>query len=193
MRFATLILAVFVVGCSGAAQQASSPPEASRVASSPPSESPSEAAPSETESASPGVSSAIVGEWHRTILCDETRKAFADASLLESHSDWACPAGSPPKPHSHFFTEDGNFGSYDPGRVQVDDGDYTLVDADTLSFPSHSQEFGFDPIQVDFALVDGNLSFAVQMPADCTEKCADAYAWAFSAFGTNPWEPGGLP
>jgi len=193
MRPAIVLFAVFLAGC-GARQLPSAASAPSGPATSAAVESASVAASSQPRASSaPATSSAIVGSWHRTILCDETRKAFDDAGLLESHADWACVEGSPPKPHSHFFTEDGQFGSHDPGKVQVDDGDYTLVDADTVSFPSHSQEFGFDPILVDFGVVDGNMTFEVQVPDDCTDKCADAYAWALSAFGTNPWEPGELP
>jgi hypothetical protein len=173
---------------SGTASASPTPPASGSPSPSP---TPPKAPPSGI--ASPQVSSPIVGVWHRTILCDEARKAFAAAGLLESHADWVCSPGGPPKPHSHFFTADGQFGSRDPGRVQVDDGDYTLVDARTLSFPSHSREFGYEPIIVRFALVNGRLTFAVQMPPECTAACADAYAWAQSAFGTNPWEAGDIP
>jgi hypothetical protein len=34
---------------------------------------------------------------------------------------------------------------------------------------------------------------SVQVAASCSGTCADAYAWASSAFGTNPWEPGEIP
>jgi hypothetical protein len=138
------------------------------------------------------ITSAIVGSWHRTIACIELRAAFAKYGLLESHADWACTEGDPPHPHSHFFTADGEFGSRDPGGQQVDDGDYQLVAPDTMRFPSHEREFGYAPIVVQFA-VNGAVTFAVQVPASCEDKCTDAYAWALSAFGTNPWEPGELP
>jgi hypothetical protein len=122
----------------------------------------------------------------------EVRAAFDAFGLLETHSEWACEEGSPPDPHSHFFTTSGEFGSKDPGGVQNDDGDYRLVAPDTLAFPSHEAEFGYSPILVRFA-VDGTATFSVQMPTGCTAKCADGYAWAVAAFGTNPWEPGELP
>jgi hypothetical protein len=138
------------------------------------------------------LESPIVGSWHRTLECNDVRAVFQQYGLLESHGDWACKEGDPPHPHSHFFTADGQFGSRDPGGEQVDDGDYKLVAPDTLEFPSHEQEFGFSPILVTFA-VSETATFSVQVPPDCTEKCADAYAWALSAFGTNPWEPGELP
>jgi hypothetical protein len=138
------------------------------------------------------VASAIVGSWHRTIECSDVRSVFEQYGLLESHADWACKEGDPPHPHSHFFTEQGAFGSKDPGGAQVDDGDFKLLAPDTLEFPSHEEEFGFSPILVKFA-VDGNATFSVQVPTECVDKCADAYAWALSAFGTNPWEPGELP
>jgi len=146
-----------------------------------------------TVAASPTpIASAIVGSWHRTIDCKDARAAFAKYGLLETASDWVCPAGSPPHPHSHFFTAEGQFGSRDPGGQQVDDGDYVLIAPDTLEFPSHEREFGYKPILVKFA-VKGTAMFSVQVPKTCTDKCADGYGWALSAFATNPWDPGELP
>jgi hypothetical protein len=135
---------------------------------------------------------AIVGSWHRTVVCADVRAVFEQYGLLDTHSDWACAEGDPPHAHSHFFTAAGAFGSRDPGGAQVDDGDYVLVAPDTLEFPSHEKEFGYTPILVKF-VVDSAATFSVQVPASCSGTCADAYAWALSAFGTNPWEPGEIP
>jgi hypothetical protein len=47
--------------------------------------------------------------------------------------------------HSHFFTTDGQFGSYDELGAQVDNGDYEIVKESMLAFPSHGAEFGSMP------------------------------------------------
>ena len=126
--------------------------------------------------------------------------------MAESHLGWVtgnwfprvrdpdsadpCNGSRPPEEHSHFSTDASEFGSYDADGQQVDNGDYVLVDDDTLSFPSHAAEFGFEgPLLVDFAAEGDTATLEVQMPADCSGPCADAYAWALSAFyEADPWE-----
>ena len=34
------------------------------------------------------------------------------------------------------------------------------------------------------------VTFDVDLPESCAGKCADAYAWALSAFASGPWERG---
>ena len=147
----------------------------------------------------------IIGVWTRTQDCDAQLGAFEAAGLAESQLAWVtgnwlpegvvpdpadpCAGARPPEEHSHFFTAAGAFGSYDAVGNQVDNGDYVLVDDDTLSFASHAQELGYDgDVIVDFVL-DGDLAtFAVRMPPDCAGGCAKAYAWAYSAFyEADPW------
>ena len=133
--------------------------------------------------------------------------AFEDAGLAETHAIWIignwvgdpadveadpedlCADARPPEEHSHFFTDDGRFGSYDAEGNQVDSGDYSTVDSDTVSFPSHSAEFGYDgDILVDYAINGDSATFEVQLPAQCDSTCLEAHAWAFSAFfGPDPW------
>lgn len=131
--------------------------------------------------------------------------AFIEAGIAESHSDWIvgnwigegadadpaalCAGARAAEVHSHYFTEDGEFGSYDADGEQVDGGDYALLDSDTVSFPSHAEEFAYSgDILVDYAVTDDSATFEVQLPADCTGTCLDAHAWAISAFfGTTPW------
>ena len=182
-------ISLSLAGCGGSAPGGIEPTATAPVATTPVSSPPTTAT---QPPHSPVIASQIVGAWHRTLICKEVRAAFAKYALLESHGDWACKEGNPPHAHSHFFTADGQFGSRDPGGQQVDDGDYVLVDADTLEFPSHEREFGYSPILVDFAVAT-NVTFTVRVPASCSGTCADAYAWALSAFGTNPWEPGEIP
>ncbi len=102
-----------------------------------------------------------------------------------------CPG---PLEHDHFFTEDGGFGSHDENGDAVDGGDYELVDENTVSFPSHAAEFGYeDDVVVDFT-TDGDVAtFSVVLPESCIDQCAEAYAWALSAFASGPWESGEVP
>jgi Tol biopolymer transport system component len=134
--------------------------------------------------------SAIVGTWHRMQTCDELMAAFRAAGLLESHRQWAddlCAETKFPTEHSHFFTADGKFGSYDQNGKQVDDGDYTVV-GDELRFPSHGRELGQGTeIVVRFRIEGDVATFDVKVPAACPDPCGLAYFWALSAFASGPW------
>jgi hypothetical protein len=113
-----------------------------------------------------------------------------DPEDVEADLDDLCADARPAEEHGHFFTTDGQFGSYDAAGNQVDSGDYAAVDADTLTFPSHSTEFGYEgDILVDYEVSDDSVTFDVQMPSDCADPaCLEAHAWALSAFfGPEPW------
>jgi hypothetical protein len=134
-------------------------------------------------------------------------EAFEEADLAASHAEWIignwvgdpadiqvdpnnlCANARPAEEHSHFFTEDGQFGSSDAAGNQVDEGDYAVVDDDTVSFPSHSTEFGYDgEILVDYAVKGDTAEFEVQLPPECDPACLQAHSWALSAFfGAEPW------
>ena len=63
-----------------------------------------------------------------------------------------------------------------------------------MSFPSHAAEFGYDGDLVVRYTVAGDVAvFNVALPALCEAACADAYAWALSAFASGPWERGEVP
>ena len=136
--------------------------------------------------------------------------AFTRIGLAESHPDWlagnflggspaptsgnVCAGAQGPFEHSHFFTADGGFGSHDENGQQVDDGDYAVVDADTLSFPSHQAEFKVStPLLVDYVVSGDTATFTVALPASCDAACRDGYAWAASAFASGPWARGDVP
>jgi hypothetical protein len=136
--------------------------------------------------------------------------AFEAAGLADSHREWLqgnffggepgptsgdpCAGAEGPLEHSHWFTAEGDFGSHDEHGEPVDDGDVVSVDADTLSFSSHAAEFGYDgEVLVDYVVTDGVATFDVTLPESCEGSCADAYAWALSAFASGPWEPGDVP
>lgn len=180
---------------------------------SPPSPAGATVLPTAVTSATPTaatLTAPIVGSWHRVLTCKDQFAAFKAAGLAESHREWMTGnffAGAPgptsgdpcagalgPFEHSHFFTAQGAFGSRDQNGQQVDDGDYAVVDGDTLAFPSHAREFGYtSELVVDYAVADGVAMFEVVLPDACIGTCADAYAWALSAFGTNPWLAGEVP
>jgi hypothetical protein len=102
-------------------------------------------APVKPASSSPS----IVGRWERMQTCDELAHALdrvglkpivpgvigdffpnVSARRLARKPD-PC-AGAAARPHSHFFTKDGLFGSVDDQGKQVDDGSYRLIDGHTL-------------------------------------------------------------
>lgn len=155
------------------------------------------------------IASEIVGFWHRAHTCEEMLAAFEAAGLAESHVGWLqgnfyggepgptgddpCAGASGPLEHSHWFTADGEFGSHDENGEEVDGGDYVAVDADTLSFPSHANEFGYeDELVVDYVIED-EVVFDVTLPEQCDAPCQEAYALALSAFASGPWAKGDVP
>ena len=196
----TAVLAI--AGCSTAGPSPDVP-------SAQPSDAPSASAPATAAGSATGAQAMdpeLVGEWVRLQSCQEQLAAFKQAGLAQTHLMWIagnwvgeeaspvpgkeCDGARPPEEHSHFFTEDGHFGSRDAQGQQVDDGDYVLVDADTLSFPSHAREFGYaGDLLVDYEVGSDAAEFHVQLPESCEAACADAYAWALSAFfDANTWE-----
>jgi hypothetical protein len=56
--------------------------------------------------------------------------------------------------HSHFFTADGLFGSRDMHEVQVDDGQWRLVDADTFTINGTPFDFVVDGDELRMGAVD---------------------------------------
>jgi hypothetical protein len=152
----------------------------------------------------------LTGSWHRAQVCAEMLAAFDDAGLAESHRGWLqgnfyggeqgptkgdpCAGADGPLEHDHFFTAAGRFGSHDENGDEVDHGDYEVVDDDTVSFPSHATEFGYDGyLVVGYAVSGDVVTFNVALPEPCTDSCADAYAWALSAFASGPWDRGAVP
>jgi len=70
--------------------------------------------------------------------------------------------------HDHFFTNAGAFGSHNEHSEQVDSGDFEVVDDDTVSFPSHATEFGYDgDLVVDYSIDGDVVAFDVALPAQC--------------------------
>ena len=160
-----------------------------------------------TETTSADGTTPLIGSWHRAQTCEEMLAAFEEAGLAETHVGWlqgnffggepgptsgeVCEGAHGPLEHDHFFTTPNVFGSHDENGEEVDHGDFEVVDEDTVGFPSHGAEFGYEgDLAVDYT-VDGEVvTFEVSLPEDCVDACADAYAWALSAFASGPWERG---
>jgi hypothetical protein len=199
---ASTLLALLIAGCSAGSTPPTSDTPRSTAAQASPSVQPSSAS-----SASPAASpNTIVGEWVRTASCDDALAAFVRAGLADQVPAWVignfvgegasavpgkeCANARPAVPHSHFFTADGRFGSRDENGQDVDEGGYKVVDADTLSFASHAQEFGYSgDILVDYSIKGDEVTFSVTLPTPCEAECRVAYGWALSAFfGSRPFE-----
>lgn len=165
----------------------------------------------ETDASSTGIASTeLMGSWHRAQTCAVILATFQQAGLAGSHVEWlrgnlfggepgptegdVCEGALGPLEHDHFFTAAGAFGSHDEAGEEVDRGDVELVDDDTVSFPSHAAEFGYDgDLVVDYMVSGDVVTFDVALPSACVDACADAYAWARSAFSSGPWERGEVP
>ena len=136
--------------------------------------------------------------------------AFVTAGLADSRRGWLqgnfyggksgpkegypCAGAEGPFEHDHFFTADGAFGSHDQNGEEVDGGEFEVVDADTVRFPSHADDFGYyGDLVVDYTVSGDRVMFVVPVPDPCDKECADAYAWALSAFASGLWERGEVP
>ena len=162
--------------------------------------------PAATEEPSPAtqaVDSPLVGTWTRETTCEELVVAFEEAGLEEftldhvagnefipgvsSPDDIEDPAhpceGAVPKEHSHFFTEDGEFGSLDAEGDQVDDGTYELIDESTFVV---SKEF--PDVTFHFEIRGDTLFLDPVIPECASEGCFEGQ-WAITvAYPGLGWE-----
>lgn len=153
-----------------------------------------------TPSDDPAVE-ALVGTWERETRCEELVSVLTEAGLeqwvvefvagngfipgVRSADEIADPAdpcaAGVPREHSHFFTEDGSFGSLDWNGEQVDDGTYEVVDGDTFVV---SKEF--PDITFNFTARGDTITFEPVIP-DCSPGCFEA-AWSVSvAYPGEEW------
>jgi len=116
----------------------------------------SEAPSPETEATTTARAASIVGRWEVLRTCDGMVKALREAGLGKlappvvgdyfpdqnpkqlARKAEVCE-GAEPQQHSHFFTDDGQFGSLDQSDEQVDDAPYHVVEEGTVRL---STEFG---------------------------------------------------
>jgi hypothetical protein len=137
----------------------------------------------------------IVGEWQRTTTCAELVEALERAGLdklapeavagtgfvpgvttPEQLADPARPCkGAVPRRHSHFFTQNGQFGSRDWNGEQVDDGTYVVNDGGTLVI---SKEF--PDVTFHYEIRDGTITFHPVIADGClTFRCMWSVAVAY--------------
>jgi hypothetical protein len=144
---------------------------------------------------------ALVGTWERETRCDELVTALNEAGL----DDWVLEFvagngfipgvrrpdqirdpddpcdGAVPRTHSHFFTEDGMFGSLNWKGDQVDDGTYVVTDDGTFVV---SKEF--PDVTFNYTIEGDTISFDPVIP-DCSPECFEA-AWSVSvAYPGETW------
>jgi hypothetical protein len=206
---AGILALVSTVACSGAPAApvvGSSAPVA--TLSGPASRSP--AAPFATTAATPSATSAVdvVGSWTRTQSCEDQLADFEAKGLAKAEgfqwvtANWVpdpsprtsgfCAGAIGPIPHSHFFTDDGAFGSRDENGRQVDDGNYVVASPGVLTFPRHASDFGYTgQIVVRYTVTGDQATFDVEVPKGCVKDptCTEAYGWALSAFFKDgPWQ-----
>jgi hypothetical protein len=163
-------------------------------------ERPSDATASDRSAADP-----LVGTWERETRCQEVVSVLTQAGLeewvleavagngfvpgLRSPDQIADPAhpceGAVPREHSHFFTDDGRFGSLDWNGEPVDDGTYEVVDGNTFVI---SKEF--PDVTFDYAIDDDTITFEPEIPG-CSPDCFEA-AWSVSvAYPGEEWHRAG--
>jgi hypothetical protein len=125
-------------------------------------------APSPPQTTSSPRQASIVGRWEVLRTCEGMVQALDQVGLRElapsvvgdyfpdqSPKQLARKAdvchGAKPQQHSHFFSEDGQFGSLDQHGQQVDDAPYRVVDDSTLRL---NLEFGEETYR--YRIVEGN-------------------------------------
>lgn len=141
-----------------------------------------------------GTGAPIVGKWQGLHDCEGMAEALAAGGFEErvivenivgngllpgvgspaevTDIAGACEEATPLE-HSHEFTANGQFYSYDRNDQEVDFGTYELVDDDTLVIGD---------VTFDFSIVDDHLTLEPQLPAGCLEfECQ----WAIMV--AMPW------
>jgi hypothetical protein len=155
-----------------------------------------------TASPSPAPAEPLVGEWQRLQKCLELARGLKQAGLeefiaesvvgsefiagVDDVSQLPDPAnpckGAEPRLHSHFFTEDGEFGSLNEFGKQVDDGTYELVNDRTFILG--------DKLTFHFRIKGDTIMFDPVIPQDCsTKKCfGDAVYMVGVSYPGERWE-----
>jgi Tol biopolymer transport system component len=147
----------------------------------------------------------LTGEWSRETRCEEIVAAlraagFSQDSMLEYAAAFVPGAsvgadivdpgtpcsGAVPLRHSHFFTNDGRFGSRDENGVQVDDGTYKIIDSRTVVI---SNAFGGETqrrVTFHYQIDGDTITFEPVIP-DCRPDCFEAIWSVTVAYPGLPW------
>jgi hypothetical protein len=153
---------------------------------------------------SPSTSSApgapLVGRWEQVHQCQdlvtaldkanlaamipqEVNEYFPDESVQQLAQKTDPCAGAKPFRHSHFFDELGQFGSLDQNLNQVDDGQYTIVNAHT--FRIGSSTFHYHVINGETLTLDPVIT-----PAERREGLADPLKFSTASWMMSVAYPG---
>jgi hypothetical protein len=146
---------------------------------------PTAPSPTTSTAASPSqITAAIVGEWRGEHECQGIADALSQAGFGESviigtivdngllpgvtDRDQVTNAAQPCEgaitlEHSHEFTADGQFFSYNQQGDEVDFGTYELVDDDTLVIGAPDRE----DMTFDFSIDADRLTLEPQLPEGC--------------------------
>ena len=149
----------------------------------------------------------VVGRWERVNECPQLVKAFDEAGLAEVAPSFAgdyfpdatpkelarkadvC-TGAQPFVHSHFFTDEGGFGSLTEDLEQVDDGSYEITDDGTFviskEFPGVTFHYAVDgeTLTMTPVLTDAMKEEALAHPLDFTPA-----GWAITmSYPTETWK-----
>ena len=178
VRTAACLLAVgcLLAGCTGAISTSSSPAASTAAAS-----------PDVTSTEASEDTAAIVGVWRGEHECEGIADALTEAGFDESvvienivgnglipgvdspedvaSVTEAC-AEATPLEHSHEFTADGEFFSYDQDGNEVDAGRYELVDENTLLIGPNPPD---EAMTFDFAIEGDHLALEPDVPVGCLE------------------------
>jgi hypothetical protein len=172
-----LASALLLTGCAGATVSSASPAASSATA-----------LPSEATSAEPSTAdAAIVGVWRGEHECEGIANALAEAGFDESAiieaivDNGLVPGAESPEDvagvtqacneattleHSHEFTANGEFFSYDQSGNEVDFDTYQLVDDNTVAIGDQRVEFDFtiegDRLTLEPHVEPGCLEFECQ-------------------------------
>ncbi len=158
--------------------------------------------PPTTTTSATGSAHEVVGEWQGETTCAELVQALRNAGMDEVVDEFVAGngfipgisvdepeqidpnnpcKGAVPRVHSHFFTEDGQFGSRDWRGEDVDSGRYRVV-GDKLVI---SKEF--PDVTFRFRIEGNTITFnPVDIPAGCTDfRCGGSIAVAYPG---KKWE-----
>ena len=141
--------------------------------------------------------SSLVGYWQKTNTCAELLQALKKAGLVQyapqaiggsglihgpmnqppPDPTHPCAKATAPKKHSHLFSADGRFASFDEHGMQVDDNTYTLKNSRTFAMGNG--------VVVHFRVRSGRIRFSpvIDRHHPCSGHCrVGDLAWAVSAF-----------
>ena len=144
---------------------------------------------------------ALVGTWERETRCPEVISVLTEAGMEQwildavagngfvpgvtdpdQIADPANPcAGAVPRKHSHYFTEEGRFGSLDWNGEPVDDGTYEVIDDNTFVVFKE-----FPDVTFDFVIDGDTIRFDPEIP-ECSPGCFEAVWSVMVAYPGEEW------